>query len=214
MAYFRKLSIAIFGVTLVVAGSSLCVSLDVSSSSMEDTFVDGDHIVVETVGLRVPALGRSVFPVRRGDCVVFHAVPGNPFFFGKEDQLFVKRVIAVPGDNVRVDKSVVFLNGMPLKEPYVKHDRGYSAGADIWPPSLMGSQSRDVLVPPNSFFVLGDHREGSFDSRVWGLLPEASLVGVVLLRVPRMHSSGTHQRERNFSLFGSLTSGLPSSIVK
>ena len=101
-------------------------------------------------------------PPERGDVVVFHSLYGD-------DRDLVKRVIAVPGETVEIKRGVVFVNGVELDEPYV-------VGRDRWDmPSLS--------VPDGAYFVLGDNRQASNDSRSFGVVPIANIVGRAWLSV-------------------------------
>ena len=102
-----------------------------------------------------------------GDIIVFN-YPENP------SEQFVKRIIAIPGDSIEIRQGSVYVNGKVLNEPYV------SRGAQI-----AGFTERDVLplrtVPSGAYFVMGDNRRGSRDSREWGFLPRKFIVGKVWL---------------------------------
>ena len=101
-------------------------------------------------------------PPERGDVVVFHSLYGD-------DRDLVKRVIAVPGETVEIKRGVVFVNGVELDEPYV-------VGRDRWDmPSLS--------VPDSAYFVLGDNRQASNDSRSFGVVPIENIVGRAWLSV-------------------------------
>lgn len=97
----------------------------------------------------------------RGDIIVFR-YPLDP------EQLFVKRIVGMPGDAVRIEGGAVYVNQRPLQEPYVEST---------------GRQSFDeVIVEPGRYYVLGDNRAQSSDSRQWGTVPEENIVGEVALR--------------------------------
>lgn len=145
----------------------------VEGSSMRPTLEEGAYLLVNKivyfrlspakVDAFIPfansASQESLFafhPPRRGEVVVFHfpLVPSRDF---------VKRVIGEPGDLVEIRRGQVFLNGEPLQEPYVRNPDG-------------GSMS-PVTVPPDEYFVLGDNRRASNDSRNWGTVPAENIVG-------------------------------------
>jgi len=97
-------------------------------------------------------------PIRRGDIVVFW-YPVDP------SKSYIKRVVALPGETVSIDDGRVYVNGGPLREPYV-------------PPSYLDHQNYPpTVVEPNHYFVLGDHRESSSDSRVWGAVDRNNIYG-------------------------------------
>ena len=151
----------------------------VELSSMEATLLPKDRLVVtklvyahvdsESIDRLVPFVDiweeqRELFPFhkpRRGDVIVFK-YPLDP---GRD---FVKRVIGLPGETVEIRRGVVTIDGLPLDEPYLtERDLG-----------TMGPS----LVPPESYFVIGDNRNGSSDSRHWGPVPLENIVGKVLVR--------------------------------
>jgi len=133
----------------------------IPSGSMKRTLLVGDHILVNkfTYGVQIPMTDRQIFHFsdpQRGDIVVFR-YPVDP---GKD---FIKRVIGLPGDSVRIEDKQVFVNNELLVEPYVQHtdDR-------ILPASVSPRDNMDTLVvPENSLFVMGDNRDESYDSRFW-----------------------------------------------
>jgi signal peptidase I len=132
----------------------------VQRRSMERTFVEGDYILVD----RLTALWS---PYARGQVVVFHP----PAVATTRKEPFIKRVIGVAGDTVEVRDGRVFVNGVALDEPYLFRD-----DAGIAEPTVAGDQARWV-VPAGDLFVMGDHRQLSDDSRVFGPIPVSSVIG-------------------------------------
>jgi signal peptidase I len=180
--------IALFIITFVLQ------AFQIPSPSMENTLLIGDYLLVDKVHFSEGGVGRGILPystIRRGDIIVFH-YPIYPF------QHFVKRVIALPGDRVRIVNKRVILNGSPVNDrSYAIHRRG---GIDSFrdnfpstsfpPPDIdskwwleMRRQVRggDLVVPAGSFFVLGDNRDDSFDSRYWGFVPQENIIGRPLI---------------------------------
>jgi signal peptidase I len=104
-----------------------------------------------------------VSEIQRGDIVVFW-YPRDP---GKS---FIKRVIGLPGEEVMIRGGIVYVDGVPIEEPYVPTE--YFDGSSFGP----------VVVEPHSYFVLGDHRNSSNDSRNWGLVPEENIFGKAVFR--------------------------------
>lgn len=165
----------------------------IPSSSMENTLLVGDHVFVNRVQF-APATSwaRSVIPyeqIRRGDIVVFLS-PQTPGLH------VVKRIIGIPGDRIHLRNGTVYRNGQKLEEPYVLHDPGESFYAyrdnfpgarpptfdaniwDVWRSSLPTFiEGEDIVVPPNSYFGMGDHRDVSLDSRFWGFIPRRNVIG-------------------------------------
>ncbi len=149
----------------------------VPSPSMEDTVLAGDHLIVNkfVFGPRAGSvLGRLLprRPVRRGDVIVFK-FPEDP----RRD--FVKRVIALPGDEVEIRDKAVFVNGQPESTPSAFH-----GDSRVWPDDarLPASQRRrdqvsPLRVPDGTYFAMGDNRDNSYDSRFWGPVPAAYLKG-------------------------------------
>ena len=101
-------------------------------------------------------------PPARGDVIVFHAPPDPA-------QDYIKRVIGLPGDTITVRGTTVIVDGVTLNEPYVApQDQGVPPGART---------IQNLVVPPNDYFVLGDNRVVSSDSRIWGFVPKANIIG-------------------------------------
>jgi len=150
----------------------------IPSGSMEPSLLIGDHLIVNKM-LFAPTItgtwadrllpGR---PIARGDVVV-HKFPEEP------ERDFIKRVIGLPGDRVELRRKVVYVNGAPLDEPYVQFleppaPEGASPVADL------RETYGPVTVPPNQYFVMGDNRDNSEDSRYWGFLPASYVKGHAL----------------------------------
>jgi signal peptidase I, bacterial type len=151
----------------------------IPTGSMENNLLIGDHLLVNKFifGPTPLALGRAVLPVRlirRGDIVVFK-YPDEP------DRDFIKRVIGLPGETIELRNKKVFVNGRPLDEPYVHF---------LTPPSndyqeVTSYDVRErfgpVTVPADQYFVMGDNRDNSQDSRYWGFLPRGHVKGKALM---------------------------------
>jgi signal peptidase I len=104
-------------------------------------------------------------PPRRGDIVVFKAPPAATH--GGHDEDFIKRLIGLPGDTIEVRRHHAFINGQPLDEPYIAFKISTGMMADYGPEK----------VPAGHYFMMGDHRDASFDSRGWGFLPQENVLG-------------------------------------
>jgi signal peptidase I len=128
----------------------------VQGTSMEPLLRDGDRIVVSKLAYR---LG----PIERGDVVVFW-YPRDPSIS------FIKRVVGLPGDQVEIRAGRVFVNGTPIREPYLPE--GFR-DVDSYP---------RTEVRRGHYFVLGDHRQSSNDSRSWGQVPEKYIYGRAVFR--------------------------------
>jgi signal peptidase I len=151
----------------------------IPNGSMEDTLLIGDHILVR----RFPTLQFA-----RGDMVVFRYPVDHR-------QTFIKRIIGVPGDRIRVVDKAVYRNGVQLTEPYAVHKTDftdpYRDDFPSQPTTLFGDAASEMLkshqvngeivVPERSYFVLGDNRDASLDSRYWGFVGYDDLIGKPLL---------------------------------
>ncbi|MCL4460794.1 MAG: signal peptidase I [Nitrospirae bacterium] len=141
----------------------------IPSGSMIPTLDVGDQILVSkfSYGIRSPFSDHYWIHFagpRRGDVVVFR-------YPKDESKDFIKRVIGLPGDRIEVRQKKVFVNGKPLSEPYVQYLQ----------PFVTDEPTRDVLkeivVPPGDYFVMGDNRDDSYDSRFWGFVRENKILG-------------------------------------
>jgi signal peptidase I len=168
-------------------------AFEIPSSSMENTLLIGDHVFVnrEQFAPRTRWLG-PILPyrqIRHGDIVVFLS-PAEPGLY------VVKRIIGIPGDRIHLRDGVVYRNGEKLNEPYVIHQGGeasYNPYRDNFPavaPTEFSNvtpdwelalpqhiQGDDVVIPPNSYFGMGDNRDVSLDSRYWGFIPQQNVIG-------------------------------------
>ena len=159
----------------------------IPSASMEPTLLVGDFLLVnkEISTGRFPALA-PVNLIRRGDLIVFH-YPADPSLH------LVKRVVGLPGDRLRMRDGLVFLDGRALNEPYAfflpsapdsyrddfpRVDRADPAVDSRWWVQMHSLvRNGELTIPADSYFVLGDNRNNSDDSRYWGLVPRAAIVG-------------------------------------
>jgi signal peptidase I len=178
--------IAVFVITFIVQ------AFQIPSPSMENTLLIGDYLLVNKLCYGSGGVGDYLMPyrrIRRGDIVVFH-YPVNPA------QHFVKRVIGVPGDRVRLVNKQVFVNGVALKEPYAHFSRPANdlfrddfPRLDVAPGEtpewwvLLRKLVEDgqLIVPQGHYFVMGDNRDDSYDSRYWGFVPQTNIIGRPLL---------------------------------
>lgn len=139
----------------------------IPSESMQPTLAVGDRLVVEK-------LSYDVHPPRRGDIVVFKAPPALVEQTLKAD--LIKRVIGIPGDVIEIKHGKVSVNGLALSEPYLAERANYGYGP--------------VTIRPDQYFVLGDNRAHSYDSRYWGFVPLRAIVGRATFRLSPISHAG------------------------
>lgn len=143
----------------------------IPSASMENTILIGDHLIVTLLGydIGIPftehhiALWRNP---KRQQIIVFEAPPQ-----AAPDEDFIKRVIGTPGDTVLIKRGIVFIDGKQLNEPYLN---------PLPDPSAPQENTGPFQVPAGEYFVMGDNRDDSNDSRFWGYVPRANIIGTPL----------------------------------
>lgn len=156
----------------IMIRATLAEARFIPSGSMIPSLLVGDRLIVEKLSYYFSS-------PQRGDIVVFYPpdpyapVPGNGERFMRwlgftREAAYIKRVVGLPGETVAVQDGKVLINGQPLSEPYIKA-----------PPA---QDSDPVTIPPNHFFMMGDNRNNSRDSRVWGTLPRENVIGKTFLR--------------------------------
>ncbi|MGB5973521.1 MAG: signal peptidase I, partial [Nodosilinea sp.] len=128
----------------------------IPSNSMDPTLHIGDRLLVDKVSYRWQA-------PRRGDVVVFAPPPELTRLGYKTRQAFIKRVVGEPGQTIEVAQGQVVIDGQPLQESYILEPPAYTLAP--------------VVVPPGQVFVMGDNRNDSNDSHVWGGLPQQNIIG-------------------------------------
>ena len=175
--------IAIFVITFIVQ------AFQIPSESMEKTLLVGDYLLVNKLCYGGSGAGDDLMPyqrISRGDIIVFH-YPVDP------QQHFVKRVIGLPGDRLRMVNKKVLINGKPLYEPYVHFlepannlYRDDFPRTDIPAANMEGSwwlqmrklvEDGELIIPQGHYFVMGDNRDDSQDSRYWGFVPQENIIG-------------------------------------
>lgn len=179
--------LALFGTTFIVQ------AFKIPSASMEGTLQIGDHLLVNKFIFGGTGAWYEKFlpyrPLQRGDIIVFK-------FPYQEHQHFVKRVIGLPGDRVKVVDQAVYVNGKLLNEPYVVHDPAahYDPLNYNFPPlprQMIASglqpewaqemrkfiRGDEIVVPPGKYFAMGDNRDQSWDSRFWGFVDHTAIMG-------------------------------------
>lgn len=147
---FREVLLTLLLASVIfLVGQAMIQSCKVVGSSMEPSLYEGQYLVVNKVVY-------WFHPPRRGDVIIFHS-PEN------DGHDLIKRVIATPGEYVEIKDGKVYIDGTPLEEPYIAEEPHYDR-----PPQQ---------VPADCYFVLGDNRNNSSDSHIWGTLPEENVVG-------------------------------------
>ena len=177
---------------LLFGTTTLVQAFVIPTGSMEDTLLIGDHLLVDKLAYAPPGpVSRFVLPytpLKRGDIIVFR-YPVNA------RETFVKRLVGLPGDRIRIANKTLFLNGQLLKEPYTYFKRDdfdyYRDNFPSDPNTRIDERALDMLdrhidggeivVPPDSYFALGDNRDASLDSRYWGFVPRENIIGKPLL---------------------------------
>ena len=173
----------------------------IPSGSMEKTLLVGDHLVVDRITLAPPAKWMPLVHYRepqRGDIVVFIKPVPDLDADGKPQYLFlVKRLIGVPGDHIHLSNGIVIINGVAQNPPKdgmeLPENPGERDFLDEFPsiqPAMDPSATEawavdapshiidgDLVVPPGKFFMMGDNRHNSLDSRYWGFVPRENIVG-------------------------------------
>jgi signal peptidase I len=177
-------------------------NFEIPSASMENTLLIGDHVVVDRISFSPPS---HWFPLvhyrepQHGDIIVFlKPHPESP------DLYLVKRCIGLPGDHIHLEHGIVYINGVAQNQPFAQMPRddgnmndAYMPYRDDFPADLQGIeeqasnnnaalwsvdlpnhiQNGELVVPPNSYFMMGDNRTQSLDSRFWGFVPRENIVG-------------------------------------
>jgi signal peptidase I len=184
-----NIAILLFGTTTLVQ------AFIVPTPSMDTTVQVGDHLLVDKLSYAPDGpITKHLLPytpVKRGDIIVFR-------YPSDISENYVKRVIGVPGDHIHLVNKVVYLNGHPLTEPYVQHIfpniqpyRDNFPNAAPTPDEPVQERALqmiahhvwngDLVVPPESYFAMGDNRDNSLDSRYWGFVPRENIIGKPLL---------------------------------
>jgi len=175
---------------VLVLRSFLAEPFHIPSSSMVPTLLDGDFILVNKYdyGIRLPVLHTKLIPIgepKRGDVVVFR-YPGDT----SED--YIKRIVGLPGDDIVYRDKTLYINGVVMAKEALGAYTGPDADGDGTALSKehLGAVTHEILtvpggfgregewkVPEGEYFAMGDNRDNSNDSRYWGFVPEANLVG-------------------------------------
>lgn len=178
---------------LLFGTTTLVQAFVIPTGSMEESLLIGDHLLVDKLAYAPKGvISQYLLPyqeVERGDIVVFR----YPIDLG---QTFVKRVVGVPGDRLRIVDKELWINGTRADEPYVVYNSDYMdpyrdnfpslpTSMQVYEPAMRmlreHVQDGEVVVPPASYFAMGDNRDQSLDSRYWGFVPRDHIVGKPLI---------------------------------
>ena len=175
--YFESICVAV--ILALFVRTFVVQAFKIPTGSMENNLLIGDHLLVNKFEFAPTAtrLERMLMPVRdirRGDIIVFK-YPEDP------NRDFIKRTIGLPGETVELRNKVVYINGKPLDEPYVHFLFPAEGGPSDEATSFdVRRNYGPVTVPPDHYFMMGDNRDNSEDSRYWGFMPRDYVKGKAL----------------------------------
>ena len=191
-------------VVLLFAQTLIAQNMVIPSGSMKNTLLVGDHLVVDRITLAPPASWMPLIRYReprRGDIVVFRKPVYQPGIDAADAAgtphytTLVKRLIGLPGDHIHLRNGIVIVNGVAQSQPYAQPTtpENFSEFLDDFPsvpPSDIQEtaeswdvafpkyiQNGDLVVPPGHYFMMGDNRHNSLDSRFWGFVPRGNIIG-------------------------------------
>jgi signal peptidase I len=177
--YFESIVIAV--ILALFIRTFVVQAFKIPTGSMENNLLIGDHLLVNKfifgpTESRLERILLPVKPVKREDIIVFK-YPEEP------DRDFIKRVIGLPGETVEVREKKVYINGNALDEPYAHYLEPVATPSESHEVTSFDVRDRygPVTVPPNHYFVMGDNRDNSQDSRYWGFLPREYIKGKALI---------------------------------
>jgi signal peptidase I len=186
-AILLAILIAVFVRTFVIQ------AYKIPSGSMKPTLQIGDHLLVSkfNYGIKLPFLRTTLIPTgtpRRGDIIVF-------IYPEDRSKDFIKRLVGLPGDTIEIRDKQIILNGQPWSDGHGVYIDNMILPRAVQPRDNFGP----AVVPPDAFFVLGDNRDESYDSRYWGFVNEKDILGKALV----IYWSWNHQdREIRFNRIG------------
>jgi signal peptidase I len=177
--YFESIVIAV--ILALFIRTFVVQAFKIPTGSMEENLLIGDHLLVNkfVLGPTASPFERALLPtgtIKRSDVIVFK-FPVEP------ERDFIKRVIGLPGETVEVKEKKVYINGKPLDEPYVHFLEPPSTNSEFHEVTSFDVRERygPVTVPRDQYFVMGDNRDNSQDSRYWGFLPRENVKGKALI---------------------------------
>jgi len=173
--YFESICIAV--ILALFVRTFVVQAFKIPTGSMENNLLIGDHLLVNKF-VHAPTMTRleemllPIDPIRRGDIIVFK-YPEDP------ERDFIKRVIGLPGETIELKNKKVYIDGQPLDEPYVQYLLAPSEEEGAFDFDVR-VQYGPVDVPEGHYFMMGDNRDNSQDSRYWGFLPRDYVKGKAL----------------------------------
>ena len=173
--YFESICVAV--ILALFVRTFVVQAFKIPTGSMENNLLIGDHLLVNKfayapVATRLEEMLLPVDPIRRGDIIVFK-YPEDP------ERDFIKRVIGLPGETIELRNKKVHIDGMPLDEPYVQYL--FTPSDEEGPFDFdVRMTYGPVTVPEGQYFMMGDNRDNSQDSRYWGFLPREYVKGKAL----------------------------------
>ena len=177
--YFESIVIAV--ILALFIRTFVVQAFKIPTGSMENNLLIGDHLLVNkfVLGPTMWPIERALLPIgtiRRRDVLVFK-YPEEP------DRDFIKRVIGLPGETLEVREKKVYINGAPLDEPYAHYLTPAADESQYHEVTSFDVRERygPVTVPPSQYFMMGDNRDNSQDSRYWGFLPRENIKGRALV---------------------------------
>lgn len=197
---------------LLFGTTTLVQAFVIPTGSMEDSLLIGDHLLVDKLAYApAGAISQYLLPyqeVERGDIIVFR----YPMDL---EQTFVKRVVGVPGDRIRIVDKQLWINGRKADEPYVVYKSDFidsyrdnfpavPTSMQIYEPALRMLKEHvkggELVVPEGNYFAMGDNRDQSLDSRYWGFVPRAHIVGKPLIIYWSYDAPTAHLQDPGVSL--------------
>ncbi|HAD03707.1 MAG TPA: signal peptidase I [Desulfuromonas sp.] len=175
-------ALLVAGILALIIRSFVVQAFKIPSGSMEDTLLIGDHLLVNKFlyGIQIPFTDGRYLAMRhpqRGDIIVFEFPEDRgKSYFQRRD--FIKRVVGTPGDVVEVREKRVFVNGQPYYLANEVHKEGVLLPANLSPRDFMPP----VTVPAGRYFVMGDNRDRSYDSRFWGFVSDGEIKGLAFIK--------------------------------
>ena len=198
--WYVEYSKAFFPILLIVLilRSFLAEPFRIPSGSMHPTLWEGDFILVNKYyyGIRLPVLGTKIISIgepKRGDIIVFKHDEDS------ESKDMIKRVVGLPGDQISYKENILYVNGKPAKQKFITETNDITFGNHYWPVRQFSEELdnkihdiyiqlgstimprtykyNDITVPKGSYFVMGDNRDNSSDSRDWGFVKDEDILG-------------------------------------